>query len=593
MREPVPGETGIPFSRRLVWVYALIGIPPLVLIWLGYRYTVNVPWYDDVESFTGFLLEYLNASTWTDKLSVVLRPVNEYRIVFARLLTLLTYLATGTLDFRILIAGGLLCLIGTWALFVWVFVRNRVPLLYLIPLSLLIFQPQFYLTTFWAITGLQHQPVVFFCFLSLYLLAGRNLRYNLMPALLLAIVATFTNGNGMFIWFAGLGILLLQVRFSAAIAWILTGILSMAAYFTGFTTQGNESGPIYAYSHPLETLLAFFTFIGGLFDFMPYSPLRPRVVLPIIAGFFITTWLLFWFSSLLLRPANTPLVLNWRIVRERLSLINTTEMFLVGCMLYLLTTAVIIAVFRLRFGFPVMLISNYKIYPTLFLVLAYSMYVFSPLRRKARPGRQMAIILGASGLISVLSYWQYTPLVIERRKIILSMMVNQVHNGFGLSTLPGTPFAGFVAGIMDQSVARKLYTYPQDSFTTQLSSALAQPTARQQIPVEISYDPEYFVVKNDTVSFPKAVAWSRDAGLFVRVYSPSLNLLFKAEPNPNLGLAGFSWYERGFGVGIPRPMLFGADSCSVQLVRVNDGIMTTYQATQKIKPDTAIPGAGK
>lgn len=589
-------DTMIAFFR-LAGKYVLIGVPPLVLSWLVYRHTVNVPWFDDIESFPGFLLEYLKATTWSDRLYILTKHNNEHRIVPAKFLTLITYLATGNLNMRLLIFGGLFCLIGTWALFLYVFVKNRVPLHFAIPLSLLIFQPQFYLTTFWAITGLQHQPVIFFSFLSLYFLVDRTHRYRLIPALLLALIATFTNGNGMFIWFAGLGVLILQGRSTAALIWLLTAIAGMAAYFAGLTTQGNESGLTYAFAHPINTVLAFFTFIGGLLDFMPYAPLKTRVVLPIIAGFFIVVWILFWFSTLLLRirPDKDGPAFNWRTLRAWLPTISDAEMFWVGCMLYLFTTAVIIAVFRLRFGFNVMIISNYKIYPTLFLTLAYCMYVFSPFRIRAGQYRVFTLFVAVCSGISLLSYWHYTPLIIERRKVLLAQAINQKYNDFGLGASPGTPFAQYAADIMHQAIRKNIYAYPQDSFSARLDSALVIAAGRNRsqtpIPVEMTTNSEFFLVDNQTMEFPTALDWSRGTAHFLRVYSPKLNLLFKADPNLKSGLNIFRVHAVGFNVAIPRSALFGEDSCTVELVTLTDQTFKTYPIRQKIKPDVQRPNA--
>ncbi|GAA4458521.1 hypothetical protein GCM10023189_30940 [Nibrella saemangeumensis] len=584
-------------SDRPALVYLLLGLPPVVLGWLVYRYAVNVPWFDDVEAFPGFLLKYLQASSGLGRVAELLRPNNEHRIVTGKLIALVSYHTTGMLNMRLLIFGGFAFLLGTWALLLYVFKRNRIPLAYAIPVSFLLFQPQFYLTTFWSITGLQHQPVVFLGFLSLYLLTNRGHRatMSLLGAIALAVLTTFTNGNGMFIWFAGLGVVLLQGRFSVAIAWLLSAMLTVSLYFSGFTTQGNEAGIAYTFEHPVRTLLSFFSFIGGLFDFLPtHESTTLRIVLPVLAGFGLVVWMLFWFSMLLLRPgANEPYGAGWSLIWTRLQAISRAEMFLVGCLLYLLTNAVIVALLRSRFGYDVILVSNYKLYPTLFLVLAYCLYVFSPYRQPVPGRRYQGLILLVGGLVSVLSYWLYTPLVIERRKTLLTQAVNQRYNGYGLGATPGSLFATFLAGTMNQLTSQKLYTYPHDPFMAHLDSMVAQPSFEglelNRIPLFVRYEPDYIVVENQTVQLP--THWSREAAVMLRVYSPSYNVLFKADANLN-------WLNRqqpGFNMAIPRVLLPGADSGRVDVAAIAGQNLRWFQTGVRLgpRPSETVKAADK
>ena len=133
-------------------------IPIIGFVIFFLLYVVNVPWFDDFEALSGFFLEFLKSKTWAEKWHWLIVPNNEHRMATGKLITMLVYYCSGFLDFRWIQGLANFSVIVIWGLLLLTFRRFKLSYWYFLPLTLILFQPQYYLLTFWSITVIQDEP---------------------------------------------------------------------------------------------------------------------------------------------------------------------------------------------------------------------------------------------------------------------------------------------------------------------------------------------------------------------------------------------------------------------------------------------------
>jgi hypothetical protein len=451
-----------PLSSRVVppvWLVAgLVLLPIGCFTAFVLAYAVNVPWFDDIDAFVSFLLGYLDAPTVGDKVQWLVRPNNEHRILLAKLIAVGMYNLTGELNFRGLIVVAYLFLLGSLALLYRVFRSTRLPLLAFVPVPFLLLQPQYHLTTLWAVTGLQHQLIVGLILLIIYLLAKDD-RGSLWLAVGLQVLASLSMSNGLFGWVAGAGVLVVQGRYKPLVVWLLMSVATIWFYFHDVAdSRGNEGVVAFFLRYPYINVAAFFTFIGGLFDFAAHdAPIVPRSVLPTLAGVGLAAGLVYflWTMNWPFRPAFRP------TDPRRLALLRRRHFF-TGVYLFLLVNAVVVAFLRPPKGYGVLLVSNYMLYSALLVALLYlnglSEWHTQWNTRLARRWLRLGGLTAAG--VWLLSYAVHWPVVAQRRDSLLSFAYNQQQNGYGMGGTFGTPFGEWLRHKLDTIVSRDIYHYP-------------------------------------------------------------------------------------------------------------------------------------
>ncbi len=444
----------------------LIALPIVCFTGLLLNYAVNVPWMDDVESFIGFMLTYLKTDQLSDKIYWLFKPNNEHRILFAKLATVGMHSLTGEVNFRGLIFIAFGCLLGLLFYFFRIFQSLRLPLLAFLPVPLLLLQPQFHLTSNWAITALQHEAAAFLVFSSLYLLAEQTSK-RFGGALLVQLLASFSMSNGLFGWVAGAGVLLVQREFKKLAFWLGIGAAAIFFYFHDFANpQGNESSIGFFLKNPHLVFFGFFTFLGGQFDFFPEAEIFRRSILPTLAGFALLPTLLFLLWKMLWPWPKSVLHAPIDLAKRRY--------FFVGGYGFLLVNAVVVAFLRPRFGYSVMLISNYMLYPSLLVCLIY-LNLLSEAKNSKWLKRYVWGGIGIGTLVWGVMYFWHLPALAERKQRIEAFAFNQKHNGNGLGAMVGTTYGTFMKQWMEGAVSQGFYRYPDNMFTSSAEKALLAP----------------------------------------------------------------------------------------------------------------------
>jgi len=348
-------------------------------------YAVNLPYWDDY-----IVHEHL---MYIKSVNVPLQKVRhlfdqhwEHRIVWTRSIFFLYYKLTGSLNYyglTLLGSGGLLLLL---LLFFLAFRRTRLPLYYFLPVPFLIATLQSHENLIWAMASLQNFYVLVFVLGACYGLANRS-RIGFGIAMALAVLASFTSGNGFLVFPAGAAVLLLRRHYRQLGIWLLTGALSVIGYF--WTYNRINFFPAPDLFPVTEWIKGFFVFLGGFADTYPYTT-------PYAIGYTNRVWLTVLVGALAAAFAGyhlLRLLVSSPLVRERPRVAERPfwNDFFVSAALFLLATAVMTVYARVGFGGAAYLLQGrYKVYSPLFLSLCY-LYGLTLEREPRRLNRQVLV----------------------------------------------------------------------------------------------------------------------------------------------------------------------------------------------------------
>lgn len=525
-------------SPRLTLALLLLPIGGFFVYFFALRY--NIPWFDEFENIPYFLDRFLTASSFGDRMAALLRPNNEHRVVYARLVVLGQYFLTGGLHF------GNLMLWGNAGLLLIFYLLYRALRQHegsrerawvgLLPVPLLLFTAQNYLLTFTAIFTLQYLAIIMLVMLTLFVLAtSRPLSFGL--ALGLGVLSTFSMGNGLLLWPAGAAMLLLQRRWVALGLWLLTGAASTYLYFLGYPVQqGNAEGFAYVVQHPLQTLAGFLIFAGSIFDLLPMLPERQRMYLPFVAGLVLLIGLGYWLVRTLLRASANRCFF---------------EVFVFGCLLFLLANIGLIALFRLRFYFAMALHSSYRIYAMVLWSVA-AVLLFSRLSEPNRIRFWPGIWTLALG-VCLLSYATYLPEAIERRKHLQGMAFNQTYSDIGLGGSRNTELARYISRLLTLMRGRGWYQLPKPTIAPG-EQALTRSARRvvPTVPLRVEQKPNYVVVYSDEPGYTVGL----NRGVYLIMQSSRHTYLMFATKNRPSGSRPWQ-VPPGFSAAMPTFMIQG------------------------------------
>lgn len=262
---PVGGNFSVLFAT--LWGL-LLAIPIGIYYLTIYKNAYNFPYEDDFNSALSFITDFIfgGLSLW-GKLKLLFSQYNEHRIVFDRLVFLADYWLVGNLNFRHLILIGNLSLLFICFLFGKVAFRTlplQHKLLYLLPVSYSLFSFQYWELSTWSMAVLQNLYVVPFAFFSLYSLTKAGKRYFIL-ACGAAILATYTSGNGLFSFVAGIPVLLVLKSYRKLASWLLVSVLAIGLYFLNYIKPPYHPDIVDSLiNHTSRAVTYFFMLTGSL-----------------------------------------------------------------------------------------------------------------------------------------------------------------------------------------------------------------------------------------------------------------------------------------------------------------------------------------
>ena len=390
----------------------LIGLLPVVLVaWVVARYALNLPYWDDY--LVQEHLAMLNAQgSRSQKLVHFFDQHWEHRIVWTRAVFFAFFKLNGSLNYVGLTVIGVSGLVGISVILFGVFRQTRLSLWYFLPIPFWLFTLQSHENLLWGMASIQNFWVLVFALGSFWALAqpgktrtGQGLWRAV--ALVLAVLATFTSGNGALVPIAGGLVLVWQAvrrrtTWMFVAVWALVSVVSIGGYFYGYQRVTFFPSP---FNYPFTAWIqAFFVFFGGFADPFPYSGAaafgydNPLWISTLVGALLVTGagWLVLSFVvplagfvspttgrisegaghelppvvGLIKSPNDAQRVTTNDSVANNGP--HLTNDFFLGCALFLLATAVITVYSRVGFAGPGYLLQGrYKIYSALMLSVVY------------------------------------------------------------------------------------------------------------------------------------------------------------------------------------------------------------------------------
>lgn len=227
------------------------------------RYTQNIPYWDDYDAILMALLELHADGNW---FNFLFHPHVDHLILPVKLLGELQWRLFGRVDFAWYVYIGNLSLFGLYLCWRATFPALRERPLWQLMAALALFNLSYWEASIWAMTALSNLPVLVLAWASLIWLA-KPTRGAFGVGLALAVMATFTQGNGLLLFAAGVLVLAPQRRWKALAAWLAVGTalaifyISLRRYYVVETGIANASGLLL--SRPHEVVGFFLVFVGA------------------------------------------------------------------------------------------------------------------------------------------------------------------------------------------------------------------------------------------------------------------------------------------------------------------------------------------
>lgn len=341
---------GFKSAKKRDIVFLLVSIIPIIVyFFIIIKYTVNIPSADDYDMLS-FFEQFRNLSDNAEKIKLLFIQHSEHRIVFNRLILLLSYYLTGTVNFKLFIVLGNLSLLASLFVFYKALRKNNHPIYYFLPIPFILFQLQYFENSTWALASLVNFSVILFSYLSLYFLIEKGW-IPFVIAVVLAIIATFTSGSGIFTFIVGALLLMLQKRYKFELpVWIALFVVCAAFYFHDYKSVGEQTSIFTSVTtYPHKILIFFVAFLGSSLNLSG----SVGIYVAIASGFAFCA-----FYAYLIRIKyyeSNPLVF--------------------GLLLLIIISAAAAAVSRYNSGVFQAFLSRYKIHSTILLVLTYIVVV--------------------------------------------------------------------------------------------------------------------------------------------------------------------------------------------------------------------------
>ena len=292
---------------------ALLFVPVAIYFWFIHQFGVNAIWYDqwDNVALLTHSSYFFNSYAGHTSLSMLWVQHNENRMLFPNLVVLalgsLTHLNILTEEYLsavlLVIAVSLLILANR---------RDLAPMrwIFYLPVAFLMLSISqsgdtlFGFQLAWYMVLLALATVIFL------LDSPRANWVFLVAAIGMAVIGSYSSLQGMFIWPAGLIVLLWKHRRLAFVMpWLLSAVVTVAVYFYHFDFSSTDSGQSgYLFAHPFATAEFFFLSIGDVVG--KPLPVGPQASDPLLVVIGVSIFLLavaaLAVSGQRSRPARSP-----------------------------------------------------------------------------------------------------------------------------------------------------------------------------------------------------------------------------------------------------------------------------------------------
>jgi hypothetical protein len=483
------------------------------------RNAVNIPNGDDFFCLLLFTQQYQDSGSWLERFRLITEHWLEHRIFYSRLTALVSYWIHGQVNFYTIQLIGNLTLVGFTLLFWRLLKKTDVSLYYLIPVVLTLFSPVMYEGNVWAGASTVYMPVCFLGLLTIYLLFKPS-RISFLLAILTALAATFSFGNGMFSFAAGLGLLLYEKRYKHAVIWSAFMLIAVVLYFQDISMASSTDAFGFAvhFQRPAYLFYNLFSFVGGTMDYLENdnSPVLAGNYPAIFFGLLLTAGIIWGVIDCFLKKPSLPA--------------RSIKTIWLGMVMFIGITAVAMAYSRTSGESMNTLSSRYKIYSMVVLILVY-VWCLVYFQRKKLVGLTFGVL---SFTLLLFNYFVHYEDLVNYKSSLMSGVYNYKNNHTWVIYRHTSYFEGAVRMIADSIESNPCPVYKfENIFPGLTQQTLKKAKAIDQIQIlDQHYEGksvEKIILQSDI--YPLRSCYQD--GVYLVVYNEKNIYLFAASPLKN------------------------------------------------------------
>jgi len=368
------------FARTKTWLALILCLIPVLIYFLVFKVialNINYVAFDDI-LILGVIPGFEDAG-WPERWKRLTELFPEHRLVFSRSIILLLHSLFGTINMVWPMIVANICWTACAFVFYKAFKNLRLSLWYFVPVMWLWFGIQSFENIFWGVSSLCNFGVLLFVLSSLYFATHRPGQHHI--ALLFAVIATFTYGNGLMIFpVIGLIAWLMGRKKDFFITVLTTGIVAVIYFidFTPITQNLNFSDP----EQVKEGFLGYFGFIGSIATISAYDGMNSVLMRAVLAGFILIGAFIYLFRKQFL--------LLWNAAWGKKPYVNQGALFSLGIAAFVAITALALVYKRIPTDtFEGMFKGRYRMYSALWCIALY----FGLLSLTARTSLRFSAVL--------------------------------------------------------------------------------------------------------------------------------------------------------------------------------------------------------
>jgi hypothetical protein len=246
-------------------IYFFISFIPILFFFLiQNKFIVNAPYSDDWNAINGLVIRYFSAGdSFFDKLSLIIGQNNEHREGYLSIIAILQFWIFGNINYKLFDLLGSISILGVFFILYGYILKFKKPRWIILPIAFILFNFLYYQNSFWAICALQNNTILFFVLVTFYFLVDLNSKFKFTLALLFAVLATFTSGNGLLVFISALPLFKGSNPKFISI-WLITFLFIVILYYTGYVHPLQRA-------HLLDNALLFWPITKSFFVYLGSS----------------------------------------------------------------------------------------------------------------------------------------------------------------------------------------------------------------------------------------------------------------------------------------------------------------------------------
>jgi hypothetical protein len=450
-------KSGLHYWQKEVFEKAFylfcILFPILFFFAVWFQMAVNVPFQDDVDAILGPVGEWAAGVKSSAKLWEILTTQDdERRIIMVRLVAIISCSLLGFLDFRVVAFSGILTYLVLFIIvFQWFKEEKELPFFLLLPMPFLLFTQVNFGALYQSMIPLQHIAVYVWAFVSIWCLTKGPIVYFYF-GIFFGILSIFSDVTGVIILIVGALTLAVQRKKLRLLSWIVLIMPVVLLYFHNLVVpdfRPSMSDNLSQWDSMITIVIAM---PGMIADVFPKFPNDTRICIALIAGLISLSFILYEF------------ILFIKKVLFKTAPVSSNEIWLWGCIIFLLITFSVFAFGRAAEGAKAILLNRYKHMFLFWGILNYLLF----LKTSWANGRYKKIgfiSLGFSILYFANGYFQVWGELDFFRKTMLA-------DAYGWSknrVVPSAPIYLSVKSVVDpmyeNSLNQRMYQFPVFPFT--------------------------------------------------------------------------------------------------------------------------------